>query len=229
MKLPNILIVGKSGSGKSTSLRNMNRDYTWIANLENKALPFQNPEFRHNYVIPSDFRKAVDWGTIVKEFREVMYAAANSRECSCIVVESFDKLDESMLEYQKTTQTGWNVWDEHNKFILERLMEYKYWPIPIIWMGSDDVVEIETTDPNRPIRRSSLNVLGRKWEGRVEREFEIVLHTHITVMNGKPQYWFKTNNVGECSAKTPMGMFPQLLIENDLDMVLARIQEYYGG
>lgn len=228
MKLPNLLIVGKSGSGKSTSLRNLDRETTWILDLENKALPFPGAPFKHHYKIPSDYRQANDWGAIIKQFREYMYHAANAPDCSCIVVESFRKWDEALIEYNKATKTNWDVWNEHNKYIMERLNEFKHWPVPIVWIGLDDVVEIETTDPNRPMRRSCLNVFGKQWEGSVEKEFEMVLFTHQTVDKGKPKYWFKTNNIGECSAKTPLGMFDEMLIDNDLEAVLSRMVEYYG-
>lgn len=229
MKLPNILIVGKSGSGKSTSLRNLDRNTTWILDLENKALPFRNPNFKHHYIIPADFRHANDWGQIIRQFREYMNHAANSKECSCIVVESFRKWDEALIEYQKATQTNYSIYNEHNKYIMERLNEFKFWPVPVVWIGLDDVIEVETIDPNRPMRRACLNVFGKQWEGSIEKEFEMVLFTHQTVDKGKPKYWFKTNNVGECSAKTPMGMFEEMLIDNDLEAVLSRMVEYYGG
>ena len=162
-RLPNALIVGKTGSGKSTSLRNMDREFTWILDLENKVFPFPSPEFKHHYIIPRDYRNANNWSIIIKEFRETIFAAANSRECACVVVESFSKWDESQFEYQRATHTGWDVWSEHNRYILERMNEYKFWPIPIIWTGLDDVVEIENLDPNRPTRRSSLHVFGKQW------------------------------------------------------------------
>ena len=227
MKLPNILIAGKSGSGKSSSLRNLNRDTTWVVDLQNKVFPFPRP-FKYHYHIPNDYRLANDWGKILSQFREVMYLAANSADCSSIIVEDFTKFDEALLEYQKTTQTGWDVFGGHNKYVLERLNEFKFWPMPIVWICHDEIIEIETPDPNRPMRRAAVSVYGKKWEGLVEKEFEVVLFTHQTVDRGKPKYWFKTNNIAECSAKTPMGMFDELLIDNDLQMVFERMVEYYA-
>ena len=37
-----VFLVGKSGMGKSTSLRNLNHDETVIINTDQKALPFKN-------------------------------------------------------------------------------------------------------------------------------------------------------------------------------------------
>ena len=41
------------------------------------------------------------------------------------------------------------------------------------------------------------------------------------------QYKLVTNNDGKCLAKTPMGMFEELEIDNDLNMVDQKICEYY--
>ena len=38
---PNVIVVGKSGSGKSTSLRNLNPKTTAVINTERKQLPFK--------------------------------------------------------------------------------------------------------------------------------------------------------------------------------------------
>ena len=44
--------------------------------------------------------------------------------------------------------------------------------------------------------------------------------------DGKMQYKLITNNDGKCLAKTPMGMFEELEIDNDLNEILKKIKEY---
>lgn len=44
--------------------------------------------------------------------------------------------------------------------------------------------------------------------------------------NGKMEYKFITNTNGECVAKSPLGMFEDLVIDNDLNIVLQTIDEY---
>jgi hypothetical protein len=43
------------------------------------------------------------------------------------------------------------------------------------------------------------------------------------------QYKFLTNSDGTCTAKSPMGLFEDLLIDNDLDYVIKKIKEYNEG
>ena len=63
---PNIIVVGKSGSGKSTSLRNLNPKSTAILNVERKQLPFKEAKNFLNVAVPdlntfnAAFKKAMD-------------------------------------------------------------------------------------------------------------------------------------------------------------------------
>lgn len=61
----------------------------------------------------------------------------------------------------------------------------------------------------------------------LEGLFTYVLFTKvITNENNEVEYKFITNSNGTCTAKTPMGLFDDLLIDNDLNMVINRIKEF---
>ena len=61
----------------------------------------------------------------------------------------------------------------------------------------------------------------------LEGLFTYVLFTRVnTDESNKVQYRFLTNSDGTCTAKTPMGLFPEILIDNDLDLVINRIKKY---
>ena len=51
----------------------------------------------------------------------------------------------------------------------------------------------------------------------------------IEETDGTYQYKFLTNTDGEAMAKTPMGMFPEKLIDNDLAAAIKVINEYNNG
>lgn len=61
----------------------------------------------------------------------------------------------------------------------------------------------------------------------LEGLFTYVLFTRVVLNeNNEPSYKFVTNSDGTCTAKTPMGLFSDILIDNDLDAVIKRIKEY---
>ena len=57
--------------------------------------------------------------------------------------------------------------------------------------------------------------------------FTIVLYTECVMVDGKPTYYFTTQNSGNNTCKSPEGMFPDLRIENNLQYVLDCIRAYY--
>ena len=58
----------------------------------------------------------------------------------------------------------------------------------------------------------------------VEGRFTIVMKT--VVQDGR--YLFSTQNNGQDTVKTPLGLFDKLLIENDLKYVDDKIREYWN-
>ena len=57
----------------------------------------------------------------------------------------------------------------------------------------------------------------------------IALYTHIDEdKNGVPTYHFVTNRFRNYPAKSPMDMFPEVLIPNDLQLVCNMVDEYYN-
>ena len=68
--------------------------------------------------------------------------------------------------------------------------------------------------------------IGKMLDEKVTLEgmYTIVLKTVVT--DGK--YQFSTQNSGQDTVKTPMGLFDQPLIDNDLKAVDLAIREYWG-
>ena len=64
----------------------------------------------------------------------------------------------------------------------------------------------------------------------LEGLFTYVLFTKVVKDDSDSvQYKFLTNSDGTCTAKSPMGLFEDLLIDNDLDYVIKKIKEYNEG
>ena len=61
----------------------------------------------------------------------------------------------------------------------------------------------------------------------LEGLFTYVLFTKvINSENNEVEYKFITNSNGTCTAKSPMGLFSELLIDNDLNLVINSIKDY---
>jgi len=96
---PNIIVVGKSGSGKSSSLRNLNPDKTAVLNTERKQLPFRDAKKFKNVHIP-------DLNTYKAAFKK----ALESDSIDTIVIESFTSLIEMIYREADVRFKGFDVW-----------------------------------------------------------------------------------------------------------------------
>lgn len=210
----NILIVGPSGSGKSTSIRTLPTDKTRVLNIERKPLPFP-PKHPECISISS-------WA----EFRSELKRAQEDQEKGILditVVESFTAMTEMFsVQLKLDGVKGFDFWALYAEKIWEVIQEGKDFMGWLVWLGIDDVVEL-----NNKVRLA-LKVQGKLLKGSLEKEFATVLFTEtVEEPEGGIGYRFRTQTDGMCSAKSPMGMFKDLLIPNDLALVIKRMSEYY--
>lgn len=73
-----------------------------------------------------------------------------------------------------------------------------------------------------------IKTLGKMLDSVITLEglFTYVLFTKVINDGETVQYKFLTNSDGSCTAKSPMGLFDDMLIDNDLDFVINKITEY---
>ena len=201
-----VMVYGQSGTGKSTSLRNFKPEDVCIVNVSGKPLPFKN---KHKTFNTNDYM--------------AISAAIEKAPAKSIVIDDATYLmtDEFMRTakttgYQKFTDMALNFYTlvksaakppEGNKPD-DRI---------VYFLGHSD------TDANG---NEKFKTIGKMLDEKVTLEgmFTIVLKTVVT--DGK--YQFSTRNSGQDTVKTPLGMFNDALIDNDLAMVDKTIREYYG-
>ena len=196
-----MLILGDSGSGKSTSLRNFDPAEIGIFNVASKPLPFRKK------------MKVVDkagYGTIVKALSNPTlksYAIDDSQYL--LAFEFFDRANET--GYNKFTDMAVNF---------RNLIHY------VIMNTPPDVIvyflhHTEQTQDGKLKAKTIGKMLDEKLT--VEGLFSIVLLAQAK----KDSYVFVTQSQGYSTAKSPMDMFPPE-IDNDLKMVDDTIREYWG-
>jgi len=212
-------IVGPSGSGKSTSIRNLPKDTTRIIDIERKGFPFKGIE-GFNVIAaahPAEVEKAVK-------------TCVDDKTVTHIVVESLTKYLENLYKFANQAYKGWDVWSYFNKQIGSFLDSLKNDHACVIFTAIDEIVKIpEASGAESAAKR--IAVKGKEWEGKIEKEMLMVFYTHVKFNQEtkKMDYLFQTNTDGITSAKTPMDMFPDMLIPNDLNAALVRAREFYGA
>lgn len=195
-----VMVYGQSGTGKSTSLRNFKPEDVCIVNVSGKPLPFKN---KHKTFNTDDYMSIE---TAIKK------APAKS-----IVIDDATYLMTG--EYMRTAKvTGYQKFTDLalNYYTLVKIAAALSDDKIVYFMGHSDI------DNNG---NEKFKTIGKLLDEKITLEgmFTIVLKTVVT--DGK--YQFSTRNNGQDTVKTPMGMFSEPLIENDLAAVDKAIREYY--
>ena len=125
--------------------------------------------------------------------------------------------------YEKWTDLSWQIWS-----LLREPVESFRDGVIVFFMWHTE--EVETSDDLgvKYVRRCK--TLGKSLSRNVGIEglVRTVLFTHVEPQTPDPRERFKfvTQNVGDTTAKSPYGMFGNLLIPNDLSYVAKRMDEY---
>lgn len=196
-----VLILGESGSGKSTALRNFNPGEIGIFNVASKPLPFRKKLPMVN---------GATYHTIIKGLsapKLKAYAIDDSQYL--LSFEFFDRAKET--GYNKFTDIALNF---------RNLIQFVITSTP-----PDCIVyflhHVETNADGTLKAKTIGKMLDEKLT--VEGLFSIVL----LCRSEKDKHYFVTQSEGYSTAKSPMDMFPEE-IDNDLKLVDTTIREYWG-
>ena len=213
MNKPLIGIVGSSGTGKSTSLRNLSPKDTIIIDLERKGFPFKKA---------NDFQ--VITASTLPDIEKAIETA--TKNADIVVIESFTKYCEILIDTAQKMYKGYDVWSYYNKAIRKMLESLKNEKATVVVTAIDEIVKVmQPTGGEYNTRR--IKVQGKVHEGCIEKELLLVLFTEVRREKDSIEYCFQTNSDGITSAKTPLGMFDDLYIPNDLNTVINSLKEYY--
>ncbi|MBQ1944472.1 MAG: hypothetical protein II346_05615 [Ruminococcus sp.] len=202
MGLP-VLILGESGSGKSTSLRSFNKDELVIYNVAGKPLPFRGG---------TQLNRAdnVSYNTIMQNM--------SKKKFRCYVIDD----SQYLLAFELFGRVAEKTYD---KFTEMAVHFYDLIQFVIRQMPPDCIVYFlhHTDDIDGKVKAKTVGkMLNEKLT--VEGLFSIVL----MAKNLDGRYIFRTHSDGRDTVKTPMDMFEQDEIDNDLKAVDAAIREYYS-
>ena len=213
-----VLLMGASGSGKSTSLRNLPAEETAIINITNKPMPFRNKDGK-TIVTLKDFKKEDDKELSYEELYKRIIATIKSTKKKIIVIDDSSYMM-AFENFEKANNKGYDKFTNMAKNYYDLIKS-------AISCSDEKIVYIitheEIDDVNQLYRPKTI---GKMLSNQlvIEGLFSIVLRS--IYKNG--EYIFQTQNDGTSVCKSPMDMFSQKEIPNDLFEVDKVIREYYG-
>ena len=199
-----VLVLGESGSGKSASMRNFKENDVRVLNVASKPFPFRNV----NKLKKADKATYDMIKGVVKSGQVLSYVIDDAQYL--MAFESFDKAQ--IAGYGKFTEMAKN-YEEMLRTIQEDTP-----PDTIVY-----VMQHVDTDETGKVKAKTLGKMLDQ-QLTVEGLFTIVL---LAKADEKGHY-FLTQSDGTNPCKSPMGMFDDVKIDNDLKMVDDTIREYYG-
>lgn len=229
MACQTLCIYGESGHGKTTSLRNLNPETTFIISTTGKPLPFRG--WKKNYIplsidketkeISGNYYISSNWEQILKILKMINLKMSKIK---VVVVDDMQYI----LSYEfvdRATEVGYSKFSELAQHLMEilRYSEQMRDDCTMCFLTHCENTGTEI-DPKYVIK-----TIGKLLSEKVTLEG---LFTYIFFAkteegeDDRMQYKLVTNNDGKCLAKTPMGMFEELEIDNDLNEILKVIKEY---
>lgn len=196
-------ILGNSGTGKSTSLRNFKSDEILYINVNKKPLPFR-----------ARFTECYEGDSYVQ-----IAKAINATSKKVVVIDDAQYLmaNEFMRRsgekgYDKFTEIAKNFWVLVNSASND--------------LAKDVIVYFLMHTDINDNGQEKAKTIGKMLDEKIclEGMTSIVLKT--AVKDGV--YTFTTQNNGHDTVKSPLGMFDSFEIDNDLKKVDTIIREYWG-
>lgn len=206
------LVLGNSGSGKSTSLRNLDPSKTLLIQCIKKPLPFRATGWKVRMTLKSDGNviQTDDPALIERLMRQSPHEIVVIDDYQAVMVNELMSRS-SEKGYDKFSDIGRNAWNIFNASgsLAENRRVY--------------ILAHTQTDELGNIR---MKTVGKMVDQTLVPEgfFTIVLRTEV--INGN--YLFRTQTNGQDCCKSPIDMFADECIPNDLAAVDAAISDFYG-
>lgn len=209
-----IAICGESGSGKTTSLRNLDPKSTYIIDADRKGLSWKGWKSQYNkdsknYIQSSDAEKI-----------DAIIAGINEKapHIKTIVIDTINTI---MIddEFKRMKEKGYDKWQDLAQSVWDLISKAHLYrdDLTIVFMA-----HTQTERDDNGFMFTRIKTSGKKLDKIVlESKFTTVLIAKC--ISGKHIFETQSRN---STAKSPMGCFEEFEIENDLNEVIKKLEEY---
>ena len=220
------IVLGKSGTGKSTSIKGLDPDKTIIINTLQKKLPFKGSATLYN-VEKGNVINADQYTDVIAWLNRI----GSSTKIKTVVID--DAIYIMRKEYfKRAKETGYGKYTElaqHFQQIIQTCEGLREDLNVFLMLHSEDVQSDKT------ITGYKVSTIGQLIDTQYNpvEVVPMVLYSDIKYDDkGNATYGFYTHRCMkgsvEIPAKSPDGMFEEDFIPNDLGTVVTKIEEYYN-
>lgn len=208
-----VAVVGMSGTGKTYLTKTANRQTTGFIHPERKPLSYKAEPFKWE-------GKPKTWTGFLKNIKDY----AENPEIENIIIDSQTEALDMLSKEMNNTYTGFDIYKFYNKEVRAYFDLIKGIEKDMIILSHDENIKVEDGTKGR-----RMFVHGKEFEGKIERQYTIVLFTGTKVKDGKPEYFLKTFEP-DTSTKVPEGLFDgKMEIPNDAQFIFEKLKQYYSA
>lgn len=205
-----VIVYGKSGSGKSRSLKRFAEDEIVFINVERKMLPFKG---RFKYELKSDD---------ISEIKRWLTAMKKQNVHTAVIDDAGYLMTNQFMYGHSAPRSGSSSFDLFNDIAdnFWGLLEYIKQQLP-----DETIVYIMMHENTSDYGDTKLRTIGKLLDEKVCIEGMTTIA--IRCMTEGSRHFFKVRTDGSDITKTPEDMFGTDTVENDLKAVDTVIREYY--
>jgi hypothetical protein len=214
-----VLIIGESGTGKSSSIETLNPAETFIINVLSKPLPFKGANAKYTHVsndrLTGNMFLTDDHETIMKAIKFINVKRLDIKN---LIIDDFSYLMTNEF-MKRAVERGYDKYSEMAKQAWEIIMELNN-------CRSDLNCFVLAHSETDEFGVARCKTIGKVLSNKVILEGMVTCVLHAIVKENV--YKFLTQNTGSYLAKSPRGMFEEKFIDNDLNYVSTCITNYFN-
>lgn len=217
-----LAVVGETGSGKSHSIQFLDPKETYIINVAGKELPFKgssklyNPENRN-------YKDVQDANDIQRLLITISDKATHIKN---VIIEDGNYIMGFNL-VSKATEVGYTKFSVMAQQMVNLIQGAKKLrdDLTIVYFSHQEEV-----DDSGEIATYKMKTAGKMIDNQIKLEglFTVVLYAITETKGDSTDYFFITNRYRKYPAKSPSGMFSEIKIPNNLEVVTKAVNEYYS-
>jgi hypothetical protein len=216
-----IALVGDTGNGKSHSIQFLDPKETYIISVAGKELPFKGSANIYN----RDNKNYMEMSDAVQIQKLLKTLSEEAPHIKTVIIEDGNYIMGFNL-VAKATEVGYVKFSLMAQQMVNLIQFSKKLRDDMIVVYVSHQEEIEDSGE---IATYKMKTAGKMIDNQIKLEglFTVVLYAITESKGDKTEYFFITNKYKKYPAKSPLGMFPEMKMENNLQVVIEAVNEYY--